>query len=427
MYKKILSLTLVLLIALSCVGISVSADSVTEDEALMQTLKDAYIERWAKDYEGTEAVEYFDGTLNYFGYLGEAGCHVFQAAAGPGEPVMPTDVIGDYCFTAYMCMGYCDTNPAGVFAYKDGELFTLREAYEKGLVDLDLLYEKVGDNYTMSRLSDEEILENKCKAEFMEEFGIPEEGENDVRILFAVEFENYTVFLARSESYIDEKMCVYKEGYWFYNGTVAGHYTLDKYGNVESIDKTADKGFIDLDEIFPAISELTEMHLRGDADGDKQLTIKDATLIQKYLAKYPDAVEKIWTHPVMFYVADANLSGLRIDAINDDSEITIKDATYIQKQVAKMIQEEETALFADNAINIHIWQEEVKEYTVEDFPEFEAEKVERWDSGMLELTILTVYLKNPGKSNVINAVNSLKYRKGTEFDSVDACYKVLDA
>ena len=427
MYKKILSVALAILMVCSCFVLSVSAEGLTEEEALMQTLKEAYIEQWKEDYKDTYDLQWFDGTLSYFYYIGEAGCHVFQAAAISGSPVEPTDEIGDYRFTAHMCMSYCDTNPSGTYAYKDGELMTLKEAYNKGLVDLDALYEVTDSKYTMTRLSDEEILENKCKAEFIEEFGIPTEDEKDVSVLFAVEFENYTVFLARSESYIDEEMCVYKDGYWFYNGTVAGHYTLDKYGNVETIDQTADKGFIDLDEIFPVISELTEMHLRGDADGDKQLTIKDATLIQKYLAKYPDAVEKIWTHPIMFHVADANLSGLRIDAINDDSEINIKDATYIQKKVAKMIKEEESTLFADNAISIHIWQDEVKEYTVEDFPEFEAEKVERWDSGMLELTVLTVYLKNPGKSNVINAVNSLKYREGTEFDSVDACYKDTDA
>ena len=45
------------------------------------------------------------------------------------------------------------------------------------------------------------------------DFIIPTEDEKDVSVLFAVEFENYTVFLARSESYIDEEKCVYQDGY----------------------------------------------------------------------------------------------------------------------------------------------------------------------------------------------------------------------
>lgn len=421
MYKKILSLTLAILMVCSCVMVSASAESLTDEEALMQTLKEAYIEKWKADYKDTFDFEWFNGKLSYFGYLGEAGCHVFQAAAVPGEPVAPTDEIGDYLFTAYMCMGYCDTNPAGMYAYKDGELYTLREAYEKGLVDLDLLYEKVSDNYTMSPLSDEEILENKCKAEFIEEYNIATEDENEVHIVGAVKYPNYTVFVARYELPFDGKdpeRDFYVDGYWFYEGTVADYYTLDNYGNVEKLEETANKGFIDLDEIYSTFSKVGEMHLRGDIDGDKSLTIKDATLIQKYLAKYPEAVETVWTHPINFRVADADLSGLYIESINDDSEITIKDATYIQKKVAKIIVEDERPRFSYDHIIVSFDTKDVREYTLEDFPEYEFERIERWEALSFDCVTLTLYLKNPGKENVIDAVNSLKYREGSEFWTV---------
>ena len=195
MYKKVLSAILVLLMLCSCFTVFASAEGETsENEDLIQTLKDAYAEQWLKDYEGTSEAEWFDGTLNYFNYLGEAGCHVFQAAAVPGSPVAPTDIIGDYRFTAGMCMYYCETNPSGTYAYKDGELMTLKEAYNKGLVDLDLLYEQTDKRYPMEKLSDEEILENKCKEAYVKQYGLSFEAAENAYVPFAIQFKNYVVF-----------------------------------------------------------------------------------------------------------------------------------------------------------------------------------------------------------------------------------------
>ena len=427
MYKKILSLCLVLLLALSCVSVSVSAfDPLTEDEAFMQTLKDAYIKQWREDHKHLEEVNWFDGTLEYFYYIGEAGCHVFQAAAIPGSPVVPEDVIGDYRFTAGMCMNYCETNPAGMFAYKDGELMTLREAYEKDLVDLDLLYEISDKNYVIMPLTPEELLENKCRAEFMEEFGIATKDEDEVYVEFAVKFANYTVFRATFGDSSALETYDFIDGYWFFAGAIYGDegsnptglYTLDNYGNVQSLPETVSEGFIELDDVFEELSEKCGMYLAGDIDSDKRLTVKDATLIQKYLAKVPEAMDKVYDHILGVKVMDADLSGG--DALYGyEPSVTIKDATYIQKKVAKIIGWDDRQKFEYGEILVMVSTEDEKEYTIEDFPEygFKSIRIERLDS--IKMVMIILELEEYGKDNVINAVNSLKYREGVEFDSVN--------
>ncbi|MBQ8796043.1 MAG: dockerin type I repeat-containing protein [Clostridia bacterium] len=391
---------------------------LTEGEELMQTLKDAYIKQWREDHKHLEEVNWFDGTLEYFYYIGEAGCHVFQAAAIPGSPVVPEDVIGDYRFTAGMCMSYCETNPAGMFAYKDGELMTLREAYEKGLVDLELLYEISDKNYVMTPLEEEEILINLCKAELEEEYGIEDAGADGSYISFAVKFDNYTVFQWRLKNPMSAFQYSYLYGYWFDEGGVLGNYTLDNYGNVEKLEETLHKGFIYLDEICEKLPEEAQIYLKGDADIDGKVTVKDATLVQKFVAKYPKVVTEFVNDPVRIAVADMDSSGGFGDPdwVNNRREITVKDATYIQKVVAGIIRDfDRQAPFYTNEVYLTPTQENTKEYALEDFPEYEFEKLEALKD---EENRIVLTLKNPGHTNVIDAVNSLNYRVGTEFEDV---------
>ena len=62
-------------------------------------------------------------------------------------------------------------------------------------------------------------------------------------------------------------------------------------------------------------------HEIGDLNGDYYRTIKDATLVQKYLAKLVSQEE------ILIDNAD----------VNEDGRITISDATAIQKYLAKII------------------------------------------------------------------------------------------
>ncbi|MBE6793375.1 MAG: hypothetical protein E7532_00330 [Ruminococcaceae bacterium] len=433
MYKKILSVMLVLLMLCSCFTVFASAEGETsESEELIKVLKDAYTEQWLEDYEGRGEAEYFDGTLNYFSYLGEAGCHVFQAAAVPGDPVAPTDIIGDYRFTAFMCMTYCDTNPAAMFAYKDGELMTLKEAYNKGLVDLDLLYEQTDKHDTMEKLSDEEILENKCKEAFVKQYELIGDSAEYSYVPFAIQFKNYVVFKLYPITVSPMESFQYLDGYLFCEGNIIGSerdnptglYTMDNFGNIESLYKTVSKGFIDLDEVYPELSKKTVMYMSGDVDNDKKLTVKDATLIQKYLANVPEAIKKVGELQLGYCVMEVD-EPFELRMFGGTSKVTIKDATFIQKKVAKIIVEEAPKSFDHQAFNISIEPKTAKEYTPEDFPEFEVEKIDRFDSDMLDMTLLTVYLKNPGKDNIIDAMNSIRTR--AEFSHISACYAGYDA
>ena len=60
--------------------------------------------------------------------------------------------------------------------------------------------------------------------------------------------------------------------------------------------------------------------LCGDSNGDKNITIKDATLIQKHIA-------------LIEMIADENLAAADV---NEDEQITIKDASAIQKYIAQL-------------------------------------------------------------------------------------------
>lgn len=410
MYKKLLCSVLALLMICSCFCVSVSA----ETPSLESVCRDAYINFLKAD--GATFDE-----LSYFNYLGDGGCLVFQATVLPGDPVEPQDVIGNYRFTAHRCMGYCDTNPAGMYAYNGGEVMTLREAYDKGLVDLDLLYENTDERYTMSPLDEEEILINKCRAEFMEEFGVDEKLEDEVYIYFAEKFDNYTVFRGTvgPSSALETRQCL--DGYWFFEGAILGDeeanptglYTLDNYGNVETLRETVYKGFIDMDEVYPVLSEKCEMYMAGDIDSDKKLTIKDATFIQKYIAKLPEAVDAVNSHLLGLQVINADLSGGV-----DESGADIRDVTYIQKKVAGFFDYEERPPFEYSEIIVSFYHTDVPEYTLEDFPEYEFKSIEINRLDAIKMVMIILEIEEDGKDGVINAVNSLKHREGTEFDSV---------
>ena len=64
----------------------------------------------------------------------------------------------------------------------------------------------------------------------------------------------------------------------------------------------------------------TKKQILGDADGDEKVTVKDATYIQKHVAK-------------IIIIAEINLKASDSDG---DGKITVKDATVIQKYVAKI-------------------------------------------------------------------------------------------
>ena len=165
--------------------------------------------------------------------------------------------------------------------------------------------------------------------------------------------------------------------------------------------------------IFTASAEDTytqpEKFIYGDVDLDGQVTVKDATLIQKGLAKitYVNAVQR--------FLADPEGTGY-----------SVKNATAIQKYLAKyetsipweteipMTSENEfsgdvsaNSDFKTDEITVRIKDNDGYIYTVKDFSEYNFSKVIKWE---YDDNTYSLYLEESGKENVIEALKALDYR-----------------
>lgn len=157
-----------------------------------------------------------------------------------------------------------------------------------------------------------------------------------------------------------------------------------------------------------------EKFIYGDIDLDGNVTVKDATLIRKGLAKitYVTSVQR--------YLADPLGTGY-----------SVKNATAIQKYLAKYetntpwgieleisSQGEFSAeislddMYHGNFISVRPISrlEFLYEYTLDDFPEYKFSKIEKFGSKEWGFITYLLYLEEPGKENLIEAVKALDYR-----------------
>ena len=165
-----------------------------------------------------------------------------------------------------------------------------------------------------------------------------------------------------------------------------------------------------------------EKFIYGDVDLDGNVTVKDATLIQKGLAKvtYVTAVQR--------YLADPDGTGY-----------SVKNATAIQKYLAKyetttpwnteiiMSSQDEfseavddNAQYADYKITLMFKTDHPTDYSLQDFPEYDFESIERITE--LKPHIYRLKLSNPSKENVIEAIKSLDYRANLDLLYVGPAY-----
>ena len=416
MYKKILSMTLAMLIVCGALAFSVSAYT----PSLESLFRDPFIEYVQQNGSSVD-----EETL-HINYIGSAGkCSVYRAYYGEVRGLESQQIIGDYRFTYGSLVGDEESNPTGLYAWDEYGfgILTLKEAYDKGYADLDALYNSEDYNrgiYPLTKMEKEAALKEKCKEAFIKEYNIATEDEN-VYVRFAVQFEHYAVFRAHSGSAKGNEVRQGHTDYWLYSEVQYGDeknpfglYTLDNYGNVDILGKVIGSGFIEMEELYPLLSDKWCIYLSGDVNNDKKLTIKDATLIQKYLVKLPEAMDIVENHPLGEYIMDYDYNSATTP------DVDIKDVTRIQQKLAKIFAEDDRPRFAYDHIIVSFDEKDVREYTLEDFPEYEFERIERWEALSFDCVTLTLYLKNPGKENVIDAVNSLKYREGSEFWTVHA-------
>ncbi len=73
---------------------------------------------------------------------------------------------------------------------------------------------------------------------------------------------------------------------------------------------------------------------RGDSDQDGEITIKDATLIQKYIASLEKLIDDTVSGFAEAGQGEGGFFSARVSDMNCDKEVNIKDATEVQKFVA---------------------------------------------------------------------------------------------
>jgi len=174
-----------------------------------------------------------------------------------------------------------------------------------------------------------------------------------------------------------------------------------------------------------------EKFIYGDIDLDGNVTVKDATLIRKGLAKitYVTAVQKCLADP-------------------DGIGYSVKNATAIQKYLANyetttpwgeeliMASQDE---FSDDISLIDMYHgqqvfvhpkssmEFAHEYTLEDFPEDNFSKIEKKTYLGGKYVSYELYLAEPSKENLLDALKALDYRANLDLLSVDADFYDLSA
>lgn len=411
MYKKILSMMLAMLIVCGALAFSVSAYT----PSLESLFRDPFIEYVQQNGSSVD-----EETL-HINYIGSAGkCSVYRAYYGEILGLESQQIIGDYRFTYGSLVGDEESNPTGLYAWDEFGfgILTLKEAYDKGYADLDALYNSEDYNrgiYPLTETEKEAVLKEKCKEAFIKEYNIATEDEN-VYVRFAVQFEHYAVFRAHNGSAKGKEVRQGHTDYWLYSEVQYGDeknpfglYTLDNYGNVDILGKVIDSGLIEMEELYPLLSDKWCIYLNGDVNNDKKLTIKDATLIQKYLVKLPEAMDIVENHPLGEHIMDYDYNSATTP------DVDIKDVTRIQQKLAGYFDYEERQPFEYGQILVFVSTEDEHVYTLEDFPEYDFDNIER---GEYATYMYTLEFRGNGKDSVIEAINSLKHREGKDIEYI---------
>lgn len=163
----------------------------------------------------------------------------------------------------------------------------------------------------------------------------------------------------------------------------------------------------------------------GDVDFDGNITIKDATYIQKGLAGL------IYLTGIQKYLSAPNANN-----------ISVKTATSIQKHIADIKQDfywekpvhidyydntfsakipENTSYYDKTSIIVKLKSGYGHNYTLADFPEYEFNSIQKI-AGVYDQTKnaeYVLYLTHPGHENVKAAIQALEYRTYIDLSAVE--------
>lgn len=329
--KKILSLTLVLLMIFTAFSVSVNATD--GDEAVLNQCISAYetiatMNKEEGDY--IECVVYgeVDGKTTFRAYVKNDN----ESMA----TVCSEQVIGKYNFVFGYVVGPED-NPTGLYVLNDGSACAAKEAFDNGIItDIDTLAELTGaEPYNFTgyeqqvceligiNIGEVEHRYNECYKHYEADNAATSDTATPDYVLFRANvsvptgnliFKDYGDYIIRGTS-----SNFFDTGYGVY---------FPENNTVISLDEAYKSK---LDNIDYAIANFTFAELVGDVNYDKKLNIKDATLIQKDLA----GITEIDNNAIVYEVPE-NAPAF-ISDFNRDGNHNIKDATAIQKFLASII------------------------------------------------------------------------------------------
>lgn len=332
--KKLIAILLVVLI-FSSGTLAVSANG---SENLTEKCTSAFAQY--KNYTPS-ATTYIQCTV-----LGEIGEYaVFRARIIDTECAYPCicseQIIGNYKFMHGYIIGPKD-NPTGLYVLTpEGEVISALEAFNQNLVTDEALAEIAGGTYYSlfdpeNIYKYEEIIVPKLKEEISDPFA-------DIKGYKEL-YEHYN---NKGEP---EYVLIYLPAPLFYSMPVAdlvGDCVF--YGDMGGIPFTYDYGVyvpktgeiydlihafeLEIEGIEKALGYVYYNALMGDCDSDKKLTIKDATYLQKCLAGIEEFRKD---DEIIVFLYEENPPARFISDYNRDGERNIKDATAIQKKLAKI-------------------------------------------------------------------------------------------
>ncbi len=172
-----------------------------------------------------------------------------------------------------------------------------------------------------------------------------------------------------------------------------------------------------------------EVLLFGDVDMDGAVTVKDATAIQKGIAEltYLTSVQRFLCDPDKTGVSIKNTTDIQKHIAGIEASHTLFGTTVNMSKKSKFTDAVEYNYdFAGDCICVTPCADTrlSYDYTLEDFPEYEFEsiKIRRFDEA--GYVFYTLYLQNPSKENVLEALRALDYRANIDIESVEVNYIV---
>lgn len=257
-------------------------------------------------------------------------------------------VIGDYYFRndyLYIPFGI----PYFIYSVNENKCYSLEEAWETKLPNIENVLAMIGKKGNLYIEAFEEYLKpyvSDIDLELNEQWYFYDElyyYESTTGGTIEIPEATPDYVLAKAGTYFASPLLFYDVfGEYIIHGSCGDPYCASYYIYLPESDKIytlRDAFDANINGIEKVFTDYKLGDLMGDADGDRKLTIKDATYIQKCLANFEGFKLKDEIRGHNLSVADDGTPDpyvCYIEDFNNDDQVNIKDATAIQKRLAKI-------------------------------------------------------------------------------------------